>query len=100
MMRLGLNRDEINTFYRSFNKVDNQKQNSISIKSLLNYLKIDATPLTMRAFGELDLSADGMLNFREVCYDIIVMKNKYLVVQSFVLTCEHNHNTYSQYYLQ
>lgn len=66
MTRLGLNRSEINTFFRAYRKVDIKRQDSILISDLLEYLEIDEVPLTLRAFGELDLAVDGMLNFREV----------------------------------
>jgi len=66
MKRLGLDRGEINTFFRAFKKVDRMKQDCILISDLLRFLNINEVPLTIRAFGELDLSTDGMLNFREV----------------------------------
>lgn len=65
MKRLGLDRGEINTFFRAFKKVDRMKQDCILISDLLRFLGINEVPLTMGAFGELDLSTDGMLNFRE-----------------------------------
>jgi hypothetical protein len=68
MQLLGLNRSEINTFYKAFTKVDKKKQGYFAITELLKHLKITVSPFTLRAFGELDLSTDGMLNFREVCY--------------------------------
>lgn len=65
MKRLGLTWNEINTFHKAFAKIDKKKQDSFAITELLTFLKIDAVPLTVQAFGELDLSTDGMLNFRE-----------------------------------
>jgi hypothetical protein len=68
MMQLGLSRKEINTFYKCFLKIDKAKQKCFQITDFLNYLNVEVTPLVIQVFGELDLSTDGMLNFREVCW--------------------------------
>lgn len=63
--RLGLTRSEIDTFFRAFKKVDGKGRDQILISELLNYLDINPSPIALHIFSELDLSTEGMLNFRE-----------------------------------
>ena len=82
MKRLGLTKRDIDIFYEAFLKVDTSNQGSFLIEDLLMYLGIDPSPLVMGVFGELDLSTENTLNFREVAQYTIVLSN-----YSICLTC-------------
>ena len=86
LKRLGLTSKEIDIFYKAFCRIDKSRRGSFRISDFLEYMNVEISPFVFRVFGELDLSTDGVLNFREVnIFLILFICQKYSAHHYYVL---------------
>ncbi len=62
---LRLSRSELTKFFNTYKRIDRDKKGSIELQELLNFLDIENTSFTNRAFSIFDANASGKIDFRE-----------------------------------
>jgi Ca2+-binding EF-hand superfamily protein len=62
---LELNTDDINKLFKIFKKLDTSKVNRITIDSILKFIHVGKSKLSVRILRSADLDHDGRLNFKE-----------------------------------
>lgn len=62
---LQLSRSELTKFFNTYKRIDRDKKGSIELQELLDFLDVENTSFTNRAFSVFDSNGSGKIDFRE-----------------------------------